>query len=219
MTETLEVLKWAHDAARDNEIVAMFWEELCKAVDEPLSASAEKVLSELCEYGGNTIANLFRGHGVDYAEVAYDVACALKPWLDDKPFSEGDIEACERYVLKRMEVQEDDLTKLIDAVRATVGSHVNSQVGKNVGEAAAKAVASAAMRQAANKVAEAAAKIVAREVGKRIARQVIAQVLRSLSLVFLAWTVIDIAGPAMRVTIPGVTYVALLRKLYHSVHA
>jgi len=172
MTETLEVLKWAHDAARDDEIVAMFWEELCKAVHEPLSASAEKVLSELCEYGGNTIANLFRGHGVDYAEVAYDVACALKPWLDDKPFSEGDIEACERYVLKRMEVQEDDLTKLIDAVRATVG--------------------------------------------KQVARQ---QVLRALSVVLLAWTVIDIAGPAMRVTIPGVTYVALLRKLYQSVHA
>ncbi len=223
MTDTLKVLKWAHDTARDDEIVAMFWAELCKAVRETNSPSAEKVLSELREYGGNTFSNIFRNGGVEYAEVAYDVASTLKPWLDDKPFSEGDTEACERFVLKRMEVKEDDLAKLNDAIRARIGSDVSDQVVRKTAETVAKAAAGAATKQAAKKVAEAAAKEAAKraaiEMGKQIARQILYQILRSLTLILAAWAVVDLAGPAKRVTIPGVTYVALLRKLYDNAHA
>jgi uncharacterized protein YaaW (UPF0174 family) len=58
----------------------------------------------------------------------------------------------------------------------------------------------------------------AREAGKRVAvkvaQQVAARIVAALNVLLAAWTVIDLAGPAMRVTIPAVTYVAILRKLH-----
>lgn len=234
--ETMQVLQWAQGAAATNEIVAMFWEKLCAAVREPATASASKVHSELRAYGGNSIANFFRDDGVPYPEVAYDVAEALRPWRDDRAYRENDIESCEAFVLTRMEVKEDDIRRLAAGVNSkgedkAIGGQLKKVGGlvavegagvvaaQQVAKAAGVAAAERAMAEAGKEVAKKAAQKAAEQAAREVAKQVLAQVMAALNIVLVAWTLVSIAGPARRVIIPGVTYVALLRKLHSSCRA
>ncbi len=231
--ETIQVLQWARGAAATNDIVAMFWERLCDAVNEPATASVSKVYAELRAYGGNSIANFFRGDGVPYPEVAYDVAEALRPSLDDRVYRENDIESCEAYVLSRMEVKDDDIRRIAAGVNGkgedeALGAHLKELgggvavrgAGVVVAQQAAKAVGAAAaeraMAEAGKQVAKKAAQKAAEQAAREVAKQVLARLITGLNIFFAAWTLFSIAGPARRVIIPGVTYLALLRKLYRS---
>ena len=77
--DTLRVLEWARKMRGSDQTVATFWKSLADAVREPESVSAERLLSELGAYGGNTLVNLVRRKGVPYPEVARDVAKTLAP--------------------------------------------------------------------------------------------------------------------------------------------
>jgi hypothetical protein len=185
-SDTLAVLRWA--AASDEPIVRTFWGSLCEAVSEPESASADKVLSELRAYGGNTIANIFRsGDGVPYPEVVYDVADTLRSAFADAPYREGDVENCERFVLKAMEVTEDNVSdmcraissKAINAARAGIsgaaakvaGARIAGQtIGRVVAEQAAKCAAAEAAKRAAESAAKAAGKRAASAAAKAVTR-------------------------------------------------
>jgi len=228
---TLEILTWAQAASTSNEVVAMFWNKLRDAVNEPSTASAPRILSELQAYGGNTIVNFFREGGVAYEQVAYDVADALRPMFDARVFAEGDVSACETFVLRRMEISEDDLRKLGAAVEGHgMKNAVSAQVTKASGIAAVEVGGVVAAQQVAKVAATAAGKRVIAEAGKQIAKraakeaakrvaaatakQVLARVVLGLNILLAALTLVSLAGPARRVTIPGVTYVALLRRLH-----
>lgn len=234
--DTGAVLEWASSCP--DETVRMFWQKLCEAVNEPETASASRVYAELRAYGGNTIANMFRGEGVPYAEVAFDVASTLNGMFSADPFREGDVEACERFVLKKMEVKDDDLRAMCAGIDdGGVGPAVRAQAGFAASVAAAEAAAYQAARFAAQEAAKRAAAEAAKAAGKKaaaqaakaaarkaaqaaaqqVAKQVLARVLAALNVALLALTVIDLAGPAKRVTIPAVTYVALLRKIYEGI--
>lgn len=217
--KTLEMLEWAKNTASENETGAMFWNELCNAVRESHTALPSRVLSKLKLYGGNSIANTLRGEGVAYSEIAYDVAKTLKPFFKGKRFSKSNVESCETYILEKMEVKEDDISKICEAMKEKgMKNAVNAQVRKTAEKAVAESAAIAASRQAAKAVAKRAmaeaSKKVAQEAAKQVARQVFIRIMAALNIILAVVTVIDVAGPARRVIIPGVTYVALLRRLY-----
>jgi uncharacterized protein YaaW (UPF0174 family) len=194
-SETLEVILWARKTAKKHEVVQVFWDELCKAVNQESTASAEKVYSELRLYGSNTALKLTRPEGVEYHEVAEDVADKLAPFLKSSPYGYSTIDDCERYVLEKMEVSEDDIKKICSSIDGNGGVVGKAGVDVN-GKAIAVVVVSAVVVQ------------IARVIATRIATMTAGFV------VGLLLTIVTIAAPAYRCTIPGVTYVALLRKLY-----
>ena len=148
MTNELTILTWAH-ANRNEEPVASFWGALCDRLGFMPAASPRAVLAELERDGGNTLVNIFRGEGVGYTELAYDVADKLSGFFEDQPFSERDVVACERFVLGKMEVSEDDLKRLCDSVRGGGLRHsVSDQVRKGVAKGVAETAAFEAARRA-----------------------------------------------------------------------
>lgn len=215
MNETLSVLTWARKYAGKNEVVNMFWEQLCTAVREPVNASAKRVYRELGAYGGNTLLNRFRPNGgVEYGEVAYDVACTLKPFGQDRTFDKGDLIACERSVLKNMNIPDKDIRSLERSFLNTVDAARDQVVDDATRRTVHKYLESAAYGAAAAKLEREMAKRAAILVANQAAKQMAATMLRSISVILGLWVVVDITGPAKRVTIPAVTYVALLRRLH-----
>jgi len=230
------VLRWA--SASDVEAVKVLWRYLCKAVRQPETAPSERVASELSEYGGNSIANFFRSKGVPYEEVAGDVAKALRGFVEkmtfqEAPFDKNNLESCERFVLEKMKVSQEDLRALCDAVKSrgeeeareaagaggvakaalrTVGGQVGVRVAAFAGERAAQRVAA----ESAKQVGKRAAKAAAQKAGAEVSKQVLTRIVTGVNVVLTAWAVVDLAGPALRVTIPAVTFVALLRQQYIS---
>lgn len=214
---TTEVLRWA--SACDDEVVQLFWAKLCEAVDEPMTASGDRVLRELRAYGGNTVANWFRDDPVPYSEVAGDVAAVLDGWFGSGEYRHSHVESCERFTLRVMEVDAAAVGSLCSAVRAQAVSHAARREGSKAAlKVAAYGVGRTLARQAARAVAARAAREAGKRVAVKLAQRVAARILASLNVAFAAWTVIDLAGPATRVTIPGVTYVAILRKLHEAAH-
>jgi len=221
MASELKIFTWARGS--DDEVVAYFYKALCDKMGLTTTDSADDVLDKLRRYGGNSLINPFRGEGVSYAELCHDVACKLNGVFEERPFGDPDPTGCERYVLGKMDVAEDDLDKLCTAVRGKgMGKAVSGQVRKAVTKGVAEAAAVQIARQAAVAAGEAAAKRAAaeaaKEVAKQVARQVLARILLAFNVVMVAWTVVDLAGPAFRKTIPAVTYIALLRKLHEAAH-
>ena len=247
MCDTISVLNWASAYGRKNDVVKLFWDELCDTLGMPSSSSGYKVLSEARAYGGNTLVNLFRREGVSYAEMAYDVAGTLRPtftWAKD--YQKGDLASIERYVLKQMAVSGDDVQNIFKSIKSasneiitdntakktagaavveftaySIGRTVGKKFGSKAAETVLKKTVKAAAKKTAKKAAEAtakkAAKKAAEEAAKQVAKQVLVRLVAALNIALLAWTVVDIAGPAMRKTIPSVTYIALLRQLHKNV--
>lgn len=190
---TLDVIRWAKNEANKNEVVKTFWNELCKAVNQENMAKADAIYSELRLYGSNTALKPTRPEGVAYHEVAKDVADKLAPMFSSSPYGYETIDACERYVLEKMDISEDDIAKICSS--ATNASELGAgtdAAGKTIGAVVVSALAAQ----------------IARMIATRIAANVAGGVIAAILLLA------TITGPAYRCTIPGVTYVALLRKMY-----
>jgi uncharacterized protein YaaW (UPF0174 family) len=246
MENTESVLNWAANYNKENDVVKMFWDQLCHTLGMSASSTGNEILGEVRAYGGNTFANWFRGEGVPYVEVAYDVADALRPTLTwARDYKKGDLVSIEKYVLKQMEISDDDVNQILMGIKmatdakikkilkegvpkiatAVIANTVGKTVGKKLASKAAEAVlkkaAEAAAKKAAKKAAAAAAKKAARkaaeEAAKQVAKQALIRLMAAINIALVVWTVVDIAGPAMRKTIPSVTYLALLRQLHKNV--
>lgn len=245
--DTIVTLEWAREAARHDETVRLFWDKLADAVNEPREASPERILDEVRSYGSNSITSFFRGGAVEYAEVAYDTAEALAGFWSSSGCPEDDVIGCERYVLQKMKVESNDLDQIAAAIvdrgsdaalrggLANVSRVVATTTAQSALQAALNAAASRAMattgrevatkaaaevaKATAKKAAQAAAHKAAQEAAKQAAALVAKRVLAALNIMLAAWTVIDLAGPAKRITIPAITFVALLRQLHvRSIH-
>lgn len=220
---TLEVLHWARDRAESCETTQTFWSKLCKAVKQDPNAEANLVLRELRLDGSNTLLRPFRDEPVPYAEVAYDVAHALSPlrgWGGFTPEPrKGDVDACERFVLHRMDISTDDLEALCQAISDKGWEQTFTSESAKLGGAAGtrflgEKVAAEVGKRLAQKAAQEAGKRAGQKVAEQTAKSVVSRILMGLNLALAAYTVVDLAGPALRKTIPGVTYIALLRKLH-----
>ena len=175
------------------------------------------IANEIRDFGGNSIANVFRGSGPPYSEIVCDVAKAIKA-----PYNRGNtIEDNEASILATIlwkafnRMSEKEQAELLDQVgRANRAALSGASIGAfqalfNAGGFASyklmlivvNAIVKGAIGRGLPLVANAA---LARVMG--IAAGPVGWALTSLL------TAIQIAGPSYKVTIPSVAYIAMLRK-------
>ena len=217
--DTERVLDWAARTQERDDTVREIWKALCDRFDVDTTATGEGVLRLLRKAGSHDVADVFRDEPAPYSEVCWYIAEKLHPMFGDAGCTEKDILACERYVLKRMEISEDDLETLCSAMRDRGKPEANEAgAAKAIRIAAVEGVAVTAARmapkEAAEKAMHEASKKVASEVEKQAAKLVLAGILIAVDIALADLALVGIAVPAYRKAIPGVTYVALLRKLH-----
>ena len=175
------------------------------------------IAGELQEFGGNSFANLFRGNGVKYDEILNDVLDKIKVSYDKSSniISREDalIEKIFSDMLKNM--TEEDKMKLVKDMDLKVTGFENQAI------MAAVQVWIRAGGFLSYQITVIIANYVARLLlGRGLTLATNAALTRGLSIFigpigWLAtgiWTAFDIAGPAMRVTLPACVIVASLRK-------
>jgi uncharacterized protein YaaW (UPF0174 family) len=176
----------------------------------------EEIASEIQDFGGNSIINIFRGGGVEYKEVLTDVCDKLKVNYNKK----SSIEKIEQNLL--MKTIEDSMEKLSDEDRKALIQELDIKTTNFSSQAVTMAIQIAIRRSGIlyYKIALIVANSVAKALlGRGIAFAGNIAIVRSIA-VFSGpvgwvltglWTAADIAGPAYRVTIPLVIEVAFLR--------
>lgn len=179
----------------------------------------EYVMEELQHYGANSIATKFRGEkGVLYREILCDVCDKAKASYNKK----SSIDLIEQNLLLKVladsldKVNMDELKEFSKEIGATltdftkqgitaaiqtaikVGGFKSYQLALIVANAVAKAVLGSGLKLATNATLTRAMGIFAGPIGWVLTG---------------AWTFVDIAGPAYRVTTPAVIQIAFLRQL------
>lgn len=175
----------------------------------------ELIADELCLFGGNTIINFPRGKGVPYREILTDVCKKLKV-----PFNPArSIEHIEGNLLETV------LEKMWEKMTPSEKEQILKELGKKksgVGSITL-AILIEIMRRGgfgtytiALAIANAIAKVV---LGRGLTIVANATLTKILS-VFLGpigwfltsiWTIYDLAGPSLKVTIPSVVFIAAMR--------
>ena len=216
---TERVLTWAARAQERDDTVREIWKALCDRFDVSTTATGEGVLRLLRKAGSPDVADIFRDEPAPYPEVCRNIAEKLRSMFDDAECTEEDILVCEKYVLKRMGISEDDIGTLCSAIRDRGKSEAREAgAAKTIRIAAVEGVAVPAARmarkEAAEKAMHEASKKLAAEVEHQVAKLVLAEILIAVDIALVELTLIGITVPAYRKAIPGVIYVALLRKLH-----
>ncbi|KXB77073.1 DUF3944 domain-containing protein [Porphyromonas somerae] len=178
-----------------------------------------EVVQELQRFGGNSIVNFFRQKGVPYKELLTDVCRKMKVSFA----SEASVEDREQALLLKMfddsvaGLSEEELAKLMEQMNLPTQAF---------GKQAMLAALQLAIKNSGfmfYKMSVIVANQVARAMlGRGLTLAANAGITRGLSLfagpigwaVTLAWTAVDIASPAYRVTIPATVHIAYLRTLH-----
>jgi uncharacterized protein YaaW (UPF0174 family) len=187
------------------------------------SKGSNALVDEIRLDGSNTFASIFRGwEGVDYGEVVGDVAKQLGLTPGGRGARDLEVGILEIIIQKYLEnaapEERENITKILEqaggdfnrrgadfakaAFRVGTLALLIRRVGaKVVGQIVRKIMLRIAGRQAA------------KEAGKRVA-QLAGMAIPVLDAVMIVWTVVDIAGPAFRKTVPTAIEIALLRLEY-----
>ena len=189
---------------------------------------AKETLKEIKAFGGNTIVNALRGGGPRYREVVADVADKIGvPDASEKGHSVVDLEL--KILVKILKDAMDstegkDRAEIEQALKdAGIGAKDISVLFS--GGAAASVIAARLSGFALYRVSLIVANAVAKHIlGRGISFAANVTLTRSLAVVAGPigwvitglWTVLDLAGPAYRVTVPCVIHVAMLRQKYLS---
>ncbi|MCE7234839.1 DUF3944 domain-containing protein [Campylobacter coli] len=198
------------------------------------------ILEELQTFGGNTFANKIRGTGVVYKEILCDVADNLKVKYDKS----ASIENIEKAILlnsfnKSLEnLSESDLKEIakdfsIDVNTYTIESIPNAiaktnnlkllyQIAMLVVNAIASKVAintaiftTSSLIAGSGLVGSAAISGVLGSTATFLGSRAVGTLAGPIGMIISsAWMINDIAGPAFRVTVPAVIYVAFLRRQF-----
>ncbi|MDE0038098.1 MAG: hypothetical protein OXU77_11165 [Gammaproteobacteria bacterium] len=181
------------------------------------------IAKEIRDFGGNSIANVFRGEGPPYREIVWDVAKAIKaPFRRESPVEEIEASILATILSKAFERMSDDEKEVLleqigrpDRSAVAPGSvQVFLAIFKAGGfgsyrlmlivvNAVVKGVIGRGLPLAANAALARAMGVVTGPVGWAVTTML---------------TVIRIAGPSYKVTIPSVAYVAMLRKMQDTLH-
>ena len=175
-----------------------------------------EIAEELMCFGGNTFRNIFRGGGPSYKTVLIDVCKKMKV-----NFSKyASVESIERNLLEKVllssldQMTEEQLKSLMDEMNIPT---------KGFGKQAMIAALQIAIKKggfASYRIAVIVANAICRLLlGRGLSLSANAALTRSLCIfagpicwvVTAVWTLLDIAGPAYRVTIPAVIQVAYMR--------
>ena len=174
------------------------------------------IAAELQHFGANTLATLFRGEGVLYRTILVEVCSRLKVNFNKK----SPVEVIEMNLL--MKILIDSLDKMDSQELEKVVKGLNLKTTNFTKEAVIAAL-QAAMRMggfATYKIAAIVANAVAKALLNRGLSVGANAALSRWIGVFVGpigwvltgvWTLVDIAGPAFRVTIPAVIQVAYMR--------
>ena len=169
-------------------------------------------------FGGNTFISIFRGNGVVYEEILSDVCEKMKVNLPKNPSVsvmeqnllmktiEKSVEEMSpkqrKELLQEMDIKTQDFSKqaVIAALQAGInmGGFFVYQIAVVVANAVAKVVIGNGLAFAANAALARYIAIFAGPIGWIITG---------------AWTAVDVAGPAYRITIPATIYIAALRQV------
>ena len=217
LNELVEILKGKDGDERmteefsNNELFKKFYPDHQKYV--------ELIFEELQYFGGNTIVNKIRGHGVLYKEILCDVCDKFKVNYNKTQ----NTQLIEQALF--MKVLSDSLDKMSEEDLKVV----SEELGLNTTNFTAEGITLAlqiAIRQSgfmAYKIALIVANAIAKAIlGRGLSLAANATIARTIGifagpigwLITGLWAAVDIAGPAYRVTIPAVIQVAFLRQVY-----
>lgn len=170
------------------------------------------IINEFQLFGGNSIANIVRRHGAPYREILEDVCDRLKVNYNKRLSTE----LLEAELLKKVAVTvvekmtEDDIkkfdenldkTRLLNAVMNDCGGMVLATIAILVSQFSRQVGSRALML-----------------FGRILAPRLVAFAVPVLNVAAAAWTILDIASPAYRVTVPFTITTAFLRRQQNSVN-
>ena len=176
-----------------------------------------EIATEIQTFGGNTISNFYRGEGTYYRDILYDVCDRLKVNYNKA----ASIPTIELNLLQK--ALADTFEKLEPEQRAEVLKALGKDNASNLFGPAAVAAAQALLRASGFAAYKWALILVngalKRTIGMGLSFAANQALVRSLSAVIgpvgwaltAAWTIYDFSGPAYRVTVPSVIYIATLR--------
>lgn len=183
---------------------------------------ADLIAKEICEYGGNSFVNLFRGSGPAYKEIVCDVANKLKAPYNEKQSIEKIEDSIIIKILEKAldEMSDEDKQKLLKEMGGKrnldltgpaltnafiilfrAGGFKSYQITLLIVNTIAKYIFGRGLSLAGNAALARTMSILTGPIGLTVS---------------CMWTAIDLAGPAYRVTIPAVIYIAMLRKKYNT---
>ena len=172
----------------------------------------KEIAAEIQTFGANTFATIFRaGKGVLYREVLEDVAAKLKVKYD-KTIKTDELETA---LLKK--ILGDSATQMSVHDLQTLAAEAKVSAAEGLSKEALTAVLLGALNYSP-RLTLIVTNTILTSVGFQISKNVLGRSLAVLTgpigwALTAAWTGIDIAGPAFRVTMPAVLHVALLRKM------
>ena len=189
---------------------------------------AQNILQEIKDFGGNTIANTFRGGGPRYREVVEDVADKLGiPHVgrNRHPLAELEQQITVKILKDAMDSTEGkDREEILQALKdAGLGAKDLSVLVS--GGTATAVIAAKLSGFALYRVSLIVANTVAKHLlGRGLSFAANITLTRSLAVfagpigwvITGLWTALDLAGPAYRVTMPCVIHVAALRQKHLS---
>ena len=201
---TTEELTSKNSYKQYNPNHAMYWEEIAE---------------EIQKYGGNSIANMFRGTGVKYKEILCNVCDKMKVNYN----SNSETRVIEQYLL--MKILEDAMKEMTEDELKEISKELDLKT-TTFSSQAVMAALQIAIKQSgflAYKIAVIVANAIAKALlghGLKIATN--ATITRTIAIfagpigwaITGLWTAIDIAGPAYRVTIPATIQIAYLRQAH-----
>ena len=181
------------------------------------------IANEIRSFGGNTFANIFRGgEGPEYREIVCDVAKQLKI-----PYKKAwNVEEIENFILEHIlklaldKLSDDEKKELLKEMGLFNSTSFRGQIST-----ANFLILFRTCGFASYQMTVIIANVIVKSLlGRGLSLGANATLTRSLAIltgpigwiITGIWTAIDIAGPAYRVTIPSVIYVAMLRKKYYT---
>lgn len=181
---------------------------------------------EIRRFGGNTIVNLFRGGGPEYKEIACDVCEKLDVEVNQSErMREIDTALLKKVLTKMWEEMEDkDRRELLDSLNIKITTDSNFKAEGLAALLTAFRAGGFASYQLTMIVVNAVAKMI---LGRGLALATNATINKVLGIatgpigiaLTTMWVVADITGPAYRVTIPVVIYLAAMRQAYRNAPA
>jgi len=184
-----------------------------------------EIINDYEKFGGNTFANMFRGYGVGYKEILEDVCKQMKANIP----KDASLDTMELALISKL--TEEAIEKMTDEERKEFALGIDPKT-TNFSKQAVTALARYVIKQAGFKAYQLLMKIIW-TIGTKILGKTVPWIVYQTSAKWLSafagplgliltagWTIIDIAGPAYRVTIPATIYIASLRqaKLYEATH-
>lgn len=200
----------------DQSTTSLDTNDIYKKFNPNHSMYVDEIFDDICEFGGNSFANFFRGGGPDYTEIVTDVANDMKVSNID-----GDLIRTELQILSKVfeltleNLSEHDKQELLKKLEDEGISLDDIKKLKYL-----RGPALSAMFKAAPYLIRVVMSIVVKQLGKfgasRVATFGAARYLSVLAgpvgwAIGGVWTAMDIAAPAKRVMIPCVIHIAIIR--------